>query len=255
MNAGDALSESGRASNAAPAESLPESSLVARDLEPTVDALEADLATYLAKNREAVWPVVALLFLLVASPLVVFWLHVPDHEKWAETVKNVVESGAALAAALAIVKWVTERRDRATEVLLKLEERFSEKEVVKARDCIDDQKKYDIAREELSKSIREGQAYRHFDPLLRFYVVLYGVRQARQVPDEALSVCFRYWLALYFHKHRTEFRQYVDEFYPTLSRWLRKDCEDGSAFFRPQRLFGEDTDTIFIRQVRGKAGK
>jgi len=76
------------------------------------------------------------------------------------------------------------------------------------------------------------------DKLLRFYVVMHGVRKARQIPDAALRTCYRYWLAHYFHPRRPDFRAYVNQFYPTLRSWLA--CEKNwyqRAPSRPHRFF------------------
>ena len=142
-----------------------------------------------------------------------------------------------LAGAVAVIKWVNERRDRATDILLKLEEKFASKDVMKGRKRVEDRDHTGRGRcDEL-------------DAMLRFYVVLYGVFNARQVPERSLSICFRYWLAHYFRRDRREFRRYVDSNYPTLSGWLGGDCKKGCQFFRPKQLFGEETDDKFIEQT------
>jgi hypothetical protein len=95
----------------------------------------------------------------------------------------------------------------------------------------------------------EGEARSdELDGLLRFYVLLYGIFRARQVPEVSLSICFRYWLAIYFRADRPGFRRYIDRSYPTLSRWLRDDCRKKKErqFFRPEPLFGDKVDQDFI---------
>ncbi len=71
--------------------------------------------------------------------------------------------------------------------------------------------------------IRQDSELTDIDNLLRFYVVLYAVRQQRQVNDTSLSTCYRYWLAYYYRKDRAEFRGYVNALFPTLKRWLLTD--------------------------------
>lgn len=216
---------------------------------PVFERVEKNVARFLDRNPNAMKLLTILVSVIILSPLVILLLGDTNGAKdWSETIKNVIESGAVLAAVFAVIKWVQERQDRATEVLLKLEEKFSVEAVVKGRDLIDDDARYQRAAADIDKVVRERRVYSEFDAVLRFYVILYGVRIAKQVPDNALSVCFRYWLAHYFHKDRKEFQKYIDASYPTLSRWLREDCKDDCRFFRPTRLFGDNTDTAFIKK-------
>jgi hypothetical protein len=73
------------------------------------------------------------------------------------------------------------------------------------------------------------------DALLRFYVVLCGVRQANQVPESSLSACFRFWLGHYHNPRRMEFKEHIDTFFPTLKKWLTEDAKrrHKDRFFRP----------------------
>ena len=66
---------------------------------------------------------------------------------------------------------------------------------------------------------------------------LYSVCKARQVPEVALRASYRYWLTFYFHPRRTEFRAYVDWFYPTVSQWLRHDEQCARGWRRRNRFF------------------
>ena len=72
--------------------------------------------------------------------------------------------------------------------------------------------------------------------MLRFYVVLLGIRRARQVPEVSLRTCYRYWLGQYYSAKRPEFREYVDNYFRTLSSWLKDDTQRSARrrFFDPQ---------------------
>ena len=61
------------------------------------------------------------------------------------------------------------------------------------------------------------------DGLLRFYVVLCGIRKGGQIPDTALKICYRYWLAQCFCSERVDLRRYVEHFFPALGYWLAED--------------------------------
>jgi hypothetical protein len=207
-------------------------------LTPVVENITRDFSQCFRRRPSLFWWLFAAVLLLILSPLFALWFDLSERKEWSEIVKNVVESLAVVAGAFAIVQWVSGRRDRATDVLLRLEEEFKKQDVMGGRKMVEDT---DYDKQERSDSL---------DALLRFYVVLHGVSRASQVPEESLSICFRYWLAHYFRGDRPGFRGYVDRSYPTLSRWLRDDCRQGLPFFRPHRLFGEHTDEKFIQQCR-----
>lgn len=76
-------------------------------------------------------------------------------------------------------------------------------------------------RGEAQQRLQQLEQVEGLDTLLRFYVYLRGVQKARQVPDDALRACYRYWLTFYFNPKRMAFRAYVDWFFPTVSAWLR----------------------------------
>jgi len=212
------------------------------DLSTILDKIERDVASAFWRAPDAFWGFLALLFVVIISPLVVFW--VSGHKigkEWSETVKNAVESLAVVAAAFGICKWLDERRNRATDVLLALDKEFKEAPVMAGRTFVEDRDYEGEARSD------------ELDGMLRFYVLLYGVFRARQVPEVSLSICFRYWLAFYFRKDRPGFRRYVDRSYPTLSNWLREDCCKRLQFFRPHRLFADKVDQEFIdRCLKGE---
>lgn len=195
----------------------------------------------------------------------------------AELLKDVLESLAIIAGSLALIKWFTERHDRATDVLLQLETRFQDPEIQNACHFLEDETEYLTNANVLQMAVRSSanlwpdselnkkQPARNqsplervintllvepavstpapfnlgqLDKLLRFYVVMHGFRKARQIPDAALRTCYRYWLAHYFHTRRPAFRAYVDHFYPTLRNWLATE----KAWYkrdlsRPSRFF------------------
>lgn len=205
------------------------------DLSAVLDKIERDVASAFQRQPDALWGLLALLFVVIVSPMVVFWVWGPwIGREWSETVKNAVQSLAIVAAAFGICKWLEERRNRATDVLLALDKEFKKKPVMDGRKCVED-------------GDYEGEARSDkLDDLLRFYVLLYGVFRAKQVPEVSLSICFRYWLAFYFRVDRPGFRFYIDRSYPTLSKWLRDDCRKGLQFFRPKQLFADKVDQEFI---------
>jgi hypothetical protein len=199
-------------------------------LSSVLEKVENDVGGWFKEYPNAVWAFLAVACLLILSPIAVFWLMCDEKGKdWAEVVKNVVESGAVLAAVFAAIKWVNERRDRATEVLLKLDENFQKEAVAAGKKCLE--------QGDCGGTQTEAET---LDGLLRFYVVLYGVLRARQVPESSLSICFRYWLAYYFRRDRAEFRRFVNANYPTLRGWLLNDCRAGCCFFRPQDFWKEN---------------
>jgi hypothetical protein len=160
---------------------------------------------------------------------------------FATRLKPILECLAYLAGALALVKWLRERTDRATDVLLKLEEEFDRK-CAAGRQCLDEPPKYAECREALTRAGRGSvsltadqqaqqlQIIKAIDDLLRFYVVLIGVREAKQLPDASLSTCYRFWLAHYYRDDRLEFRRYVNDNYPTLRAWLLRDTSALARF-------------------------
>jgi hypothetical protein len=178
-----------------------------------------------------------------------------------EIFKNIVEALAVIGGVSALWKWLAERKDRATDILFELEREFSSKpEIVQGKECIEEDERYDLIKGRLKQYVTESQPERSkspaesskakqkfgspqekeiengcraIDALLRFYVMLCGVRHAKQVPEDSLSICFRYWLCHYYNPERKAFREYVDEFYPTLRQWLKTDADNKYKFFRP----------------------
>ena len=176
------------------------------------------------------------------------WSHAKEIS---ETLKNSAEALAIVGAAFAWWKYRRERHDRSTEVLFGLEEKFTNPKLAESRRLIEDGSEYARIAPVLQKCVRAVMAPKRnppptteelecligVDELLRFYVFLRSVFEARQVPESALRACYRYWLTHYFHPDRTAFRAYVDWFYPTVSRWLRQDERRTRAWWPRTRFF------------------
>jgi hypothetical protein len=162
---------------------------------------------------------------------------------FSEIFKNLIEALAVIGGLFGLWKWLLERKDRATDILLQLEQEFRKPEIMKGRQCIEEIERYRLIKDRLPRYVAESQGERleppaesfpgegkivedycqAIDALLRFYVMLCGVREAKQVPERSLSTCFRYWLGHYHHPQRPEFKKYVDHYFPTLRKWLARD--------------------------------
>ncbi len=135
-----------------------------------------------------------------------------DWSHWkevSETVKNWTQVAGVLGAVFLYYKWLFERRDRSTQVLFELEDRFAKEK--EGCTLIEDEESYRRARphliravlppDELEGHIVAGEAkdeksiLKPLDSLLRFYVLLLGICEAGQVSDSSLRACYRYWLA------------------------------------------------------------
>ena len=222
----------------------------------------------------------------------------------AEFVKAVLESLAIVAGSLALIKWLRERYDRATDVLFELETKFQDPQIQQGCRILENESEYIKSAPILQMAVRVdanlwpdsplsnsvkrpeeiGQLDKliHFllpqvsttaesspdttlaslDKLLRFYVVMHGLRKARQVPDAALRTCYRYWLAHYFHPRRPAFRAYVNQFFPTLRKWL--DCEKHwyrrspsrpARFFRATDFWDTNPSCIYEQLRRAIEGR
>ncbi|HEV2695075.1 MAG TPA: hypothetical protein VG347_19425 [Verrucomicrobiae bacterium] len=200
---------------------------------------ELKVARFLTKHSRLSGLLLILIALMILSPLAVFWVCHTVGKDWSDTVKNVFETAAILGGLVAVFKWVNERQDRAADILSKLSEQF--KTLKDGRQLIDDDKKYRTeASTLLAQGVDERWVYQPIDDMLDFYILIYGIRYTRQVPDELLATSFRFWLSHYYRNDRREFRAYVNEFYPTLADWLHEDSPDGrseTGFFRPGELF------------------
>jgi hypothetical protein len=157
---------------------------------------------------------------------------------YAEQLKPILECLALIFGATAVAKWFTERNNRATDVLLQLEEQFETK-CKEGRPLLDWE--YDKVKELLRDAVTSGnrrpssnedalKKQSAIDDLLRFYVVLCSVRRAKQLPDGSLSTSYRFWLAHYYRHDRVELRNYINEYFPTVRSWLLSDCSPWTRF-------------------------
>jgi hypothetical protein len=176
------------------------------------------------------------------------------HDK-AELAKPILECIVIITGVFAVVKWFAKRNNRATDVLLELEKEFESKCKL-GRPLVEQDLEYEKLAKLLTESVKSGKRVvsmgigpankeadlqMAIDDLLRFYVLLIGVRIARQVPERSLSTCYRFWMAHYYRHDRQAFRQYVNMFFPTLKSWLLSDtcwfkrlcCRPISTWWRP----------------------
>jgi NAD-dependent deacetylase len=154
-------------------------------------------------------------------------------EHWksiSEVASNFAQALAVLGGIFFLVKWLRERSDRTTEILLRLENRFNAAKVLEGRRAIDHDGKYEEIRGVLDQWVRStDRGHADFDKLtkvdamLRFYMILRGVLQAGQVNLASARTCFRYYLCHFYHPDRDEFRRYVEHSFPTLTTWLKED--------------------------------
>ena len=161
----------------------------------------------------------------------------------ADEIKPILEVIAFALGATAVFKWLQERSDRASDVLLSLEDQFEQK-CGKGRELVENDQLYDGLKQRLRTAasdhvrvsrVRDASGLEQqtdLDNLLRFYVVLYAIRRQRQIQDRALSICYRFWLAHYYRKDRAELRAYIDALFPTLRNWLRADMTWGRRLWQ-----------------------
>lgn len=142
---------------------------------------------------------------------------------------EALSASSWIIAVYALYKLSRDRHIRATDVLLKLEERFDR--CSQGREQIEYDREYEKVRASLKASERGGPTLAALDDILRFYIVVYAVRQARQVPNRSLSTSYRYWLAFYYRHDRAELRQYINDVYPTLRGWLQDDARRARRFW------------------------
>jgi hypothetical protein len=184
----------------------------------------------LTANRKYFWRVVVNEALpgATAGPVWSFTTAPPAPQSWWSTVIQWLPEAGIIAGILAVFKWLRERNSRATDVLLALEKEFGP--LTGGRDDIEYDDRF-RDRIPALKKVRGGKGeLTDIDNLLRFYILLYAVRQARQVPDSSLSTCYRYWLAHYYLDSRAPLRQYVNDYYPTLKKWLDRDTRTFARF-------------------------
>lgn len=182
------------------------------------------------KTRALLTGLVSLILLAVASLFFVLGaMETADLHYWksvSEIASNMVGVLALVGVAWAIMKWFSARRDRTADVLINLARRFDESDIRAGREIIDFDREYDKVKPGLVAAIADksdrlsSPPLRAVDALLRFYVLLCGLIKSGQVDIEGARICFRYYLCLYHDTGRTEFRAYVDKYFPTLRDWL-----------------------------------
>jgi NAD-dependent deacetylase len=178
-------------------------------------------------------------------------------QKISEICKNGVQILGVVGAVFLYYKWVYERRDRSTHVLFELEDRFANTDVQNGAFQIEDNHAYKGIRQELIQASLPQDEVGGVDPaahggatseptlksvdaLLRFYILLLGIREAGQVPDASLAACYRYWLAQAFNPRRREYRMYIAKNFPTLHNWLSKDRKGRRGKTRKKTFFGPE---------------
>jgi NAD-dependent deacetylase len=174
---------------------------------------------------------------------------------WSEVARNFAQLLAVLGAGWVVYRWRRERRDRATDVLLHLEERFASEGIQRGCELVDDDAAYATIRRALvgrsvppdeaageprghgTETAAEREALAALDRLLRFYILLLGI-QPGQVRDEVLATTYRYWLAQCFNPARRELRLYVTRLFPALGAWIAKEASSrvGDGFLTPERF-------------------
>lgn len=204
---------------------------------------------------------------LAAQSFTDVWLHTEIH--WSELLANVAQALVLVAGVWVWFRWRRERGDRATTILLELEDRFSKSDVARGRELLDDPEQYAAISEALFDEVRRSvdssetvnwvgapttNAIAHatadpvsaacsraeigrIDALLRFYVLVNGVLLAKQIPVKPLRACFRYYLSHVANPSRWAFRLYALRFYPTLRKWLDESAKSPRhAFFKPEEF-------------------
>lgn len=61
---------------------------------------------------------------------------------FSEIFKNLIEALAVIGGLFGLWKWLLERKDRATDILLQLEQEFRKPEIMKGRQCIEEIERY-----------------------------------------------------------------------------------------------------------------
>lgn len=182
---------------------------------------------------------------------------------WTDITQTIVQVVALLGGLGAAIAWNRSLKDRAAAVLIELEDRFNADSLRKARALLEEQSEYEslvtamkialaeTTHNELKNSetpaaptaltSTQGYHLEQLDALLRFYVLLRGIRKAQQVPDESLRLCYGYWLNFYYHNKRSEFSTYVDRYFPGLAKWISDDydLDQNERFFRPEWSYGK----------------
>lgn len=145
---------------------------------------------------------------------------------------DIISKLAVLGGVAVLWKWSQERNDRSAEVLLKLQDRYCDERVRKAREFLETDANFTPGAE---------LAPDHpLDELLNFYVLLRGLLNTGQVNRESARICFWYFLTMTYKPGREAVRTYVEAMYPTLRDWLKEDRAkeptDPTRFFRPELM-------------------
>jgi hypothetical protein len=133
-----------------------------------------------------------------------------------EIAKNVAEALAVLGAAGALYNWAVARRNRATDILLALDQLFSRPEVIAARKLLE--------THDGTSSFVESDM-NALEPMLRFYVILRQVVLHGQISPSTARTSFCWWLA-YAHstagidRYNKVFADHLAKFYQSLSQWV-----------------------------------
>src|SRR6185295_10294957 len=102
---------------------LPDKAGIEESLTPALERITGAVALTFRRFPQFFWLLFSIIILLILSPLLVSTWDLSGGNVWSETVKNVIEALAIVAGAFALVQWVTERRDRATDILFQLADR------------------------------------------------------------------------------------------------------------------------------------
>jgi len=200
------------------------------------DKLRADaLFRWFARNPVSCGLIGAVV-LFAFSPFLVLILvpgiNLEAAKNFADITQNIAASLGVLGGVAVAVKWVYDRHDRATDMLIQLNERFVHPDLSAGKACFGG-----CCAAELSEA-----ETRALDPVLGFYVMLCGIREANQVPDRALSLSFAWWLSHYYRHDSRTLRIYINTYYPTLRQWLEQDLENPEPrrFFRAHEFWRQD---------------
>jgi hypothetical protein len=173
---------------------------------------------------------------------------------FSEISRNLIESLAVLGGVAALWKYLNERKDRATDILLKLENEFCKKKVMQGaamhrrrQTLSSDKRPIEAVRRRLAAwtvdaggTIIRGRAEvpiptgndhpgRMSGDRRRCFGSTWcsvGVRQAKQVPERSLSTCFRFWLRSLRNPKRTEFREYIDSILSNIEEVADRRCQE-----------------------------
>lgn len=150
-----------------------------------------------------------------------------DEPNWTDIAQTIVQILVLIGGACTYFSWKRSLKDRAASVLFELEERFCVDSLVEGRGLLEYQATYLELEQAMTTAMCETGASNRttgknpsqhteltapqekqldqLDALLRFYVLLRGIRAAEQVPDESLRLGYAYWINFYSHPKRVTF--------------------------------------------------